>query len=179
NELEKLMYENFKYVGAPQYDESEIEFASKLKQTYDYIPDELPGSGTNLNSEVKSQVEKMYNSGNKVINDFIIPHVTNDYRSPGSTDVGDVSWLTPTAQIRVVCYPHNSPGHSWQNVSCGVTSIADKGLITAGKVIAGTAIDIFEDPSLLEKAKEEFVERAKEGYTCPIPEGVVPIVPGN
>lgn len=179
NELEKLLYENFKNIGAPEYDKNEIEFAAKLKKTYDYITDELPGSATNLNLEVKNQVEKIYNSGNKVLNEFIIPHFPNDYRSPGSTDVGDVSWLTPTAQIRVVCYPHNSPGHSWQNVSCGTTSIADKGLIVAGKVIAATAIDIYEDPSLLEKVKEEFIERTKEGYTCPIPEGVDPIVPGN
>ena len=32
----------------------------------------------------------------------------------GSTDVGDVSWVCPTAQIYTACVARGTPGHSWQ-----------------------------------------------------------------
>ena len=60
----------------------------------------------------------------------------------GSTDVGDVRagafrWRRSTST-----FPAQAPGHSWQNVSCGRTSIAHKNMLLAGKVIAATAIDL-------------------------------------
>jgi len=97
----------------------------------------------------------------------------------GSTDVADVSWQTPTAQIRCTTYPANSPGHSWQNVSCGNSTIGFKGTINAGKVIAASAIDIFINPDVLIGAKEEFEEKTVNGYLCPIPDGVPPTIPGQ
>ena len=33
-----------------------------------------------------------------------------------------------------------------------------------------------ERPDILAKAREEFELRTAEGYTCPIPEGAVPII---
>ncbi len=95
------------------------------------------------------------------------------FRSMGSTDVGDVSWLVPTAQINTVCFASKAPGHSWQNVSCGHTSIGHKGLLHAGKVLAGAAIDLFEQPELIEEAKKEFEAAAKGGYYCPVPADAV------
>src|SRR5258707_9912844 len=32
----------------------------------------------------------------------------------GSTDVADVSWITPTVQAWVACYAFGTPLHSWQ-----------------------------------------------------------------
>ena len=58
-----------------------------------------------------------------------------------STDVGDVSWLTPTAQFNAVTWVSGSPGHSWQNVATGKTSIAHKGLLFAAKVLAAATAD--------------------------------------
>ena len=42
--------------------------------------------------------------------------------------------------------------------------------MTAARVLAATAIDLYENEDLLEKAKEEFKISAADGYTCPIPE---------
>ena len=95
----------------------------------------------------------------------------------GSTDVGDVSWLTPTAQIHVAAWPNGCPGHSWQNVSCDRTEIGHKAALCAGKVLAATAIDLFEDTSLLDEARAEFEKRTKDGYVCPIPKDAVPVIP--
>jgi aminobenzoyl-glutamate utilization protein B len=87
--------------------------------------------------------------------------------------VGDVSWLTPTAQFTAVTWPSGSPGHSWQNVSCGKTSIAHKGMLYAAKVLSGAAADLMTKPKILAQAKEEFSLTAAEGYDCPIGPDVV------
>ena len=94
--------------------------------------------------------------------------------SPGSTDVGDVSWLTPTAQFTAVTWPSLCPGHSWQNVSCGATSVAHKGLLYAAKVLAGACADLMTNSAVLTQAREEFDITAEEGYDCPIGPDVVP-----
>ena len=97
-----------------------------------------------------------------------MPYVPADYMSPGSTDVGDVSWLTPTAQFNAATWPSNCPGHSWQMVSTGKTSFAHKAMLYAGQVLAGTACDLMTDPSILEKARAEFEDTAAGGYDCPL-----------
>lgn len=44
-------------------------------------------------------------------------------------------------------------GHSWQLVAQGKAPVAHAAMLQAGRVMAGTAIDLFESPELLEKAK--------------------------
>ena len=73
--------------------------------------------------------------------------------------------------------PIGALGHSWQNVSCGGTDLGRKAAVHAGKVLAAAAIDLLTDPALLEAAKAEFRKQTAEGYTCPIPEDAVPVVP--
>lgn len=92
----------------------------------------------------------------------------------GSTDVGDVSWVCPTAQVNTACYASGTPGHSWQLVAQGKAPVAHAAMLQAGRVMAGTAIDLFESPELLEKAKAEHAARVGDGYVCPIPAGVKP-----
>jgi len=115
--------------------------------------------------------------GKKALNDFVAPLYCGHFFSPGSSDVGDVSWQTPTAQINTVTFPSGAPGHSWQNVSCGATSIGDKGLLFAGKVLAATAVDLLEQPALLAAARAEFDAAARKagGYVCPIPPDAKPV----
>lgn len=89
---------------------------------------------------------------------------------PGTSDVGDVSWVVPTVQCMVACEPIGTPLHTWQVVSTGKTSIAHKGMLHAGKVMAATAIAVLQNPEVLEKAKLELIEqRNGEEYVCPIP----------
>ena len=87
------------------------------------------------------------------MNDFLLPLYQGDAFEPGSTDVGDVSWQCPTAQIHVATWPNGCPGHSWQNVSCGRTDIGHKAALHAGKVLAAAAMDLLTQPALLEEAK--------------------------
>ena len=110
----------------------------------------------------------------KALNDFLMPEFSCSTTFPGSTDVGDVSWQTPTGQINVVTWPSFCPGHSWQAVAAGKSSVAHKGMLTAGKVLAGAAIDLIEQPELLKAIREEFEIRTREGFASPIPDGATP-----
>jgi aminobenzoyl-glutamate utilization protein B len=73
----------------------------------------------------------------------------------GSTDVGDVSWVVPTAGFTTACWVPGTPAHSWQAVAAGGTSIGRKGMILAARVLAATASDLFRDPKTLEDARAE------------------------
>ena len=109
------------------------------------------------------------------INNYLMPLYHSTAFCAGSTDVGDVSWQTPTAQIQCAGFVSGAPGHSWQNVSCGGSSIGHKALLLAGKVLALSAIDLYEKPELLKEARAEFEKRTESGYVCPIEEGAKPI----
>ncbi len=172
--LEKLFHEKMQEVPLPEYTEEEWAYATALKATYPGAG-ELPGLGAKVNREIAAEVEKQSEGGKRALNDFVLPFYHGEDFSPGSTDVGDVSWLTPTAQFTAVCETSGVPGHSWQIVSCGASSIGDKGMLYATKVLCLAAIDLFEKPELLAAARTEFKERTKKGYTCPIEPGAVPI----
>lgn len=172
--LETLAYQNFEELGVPSYTEEEIAFAAKIKESYPPVT-QLPGYAAKHSAAAKKFVKEQSDNLQKPMFDFLLPMYSGDDFSPGSTDVGDVSWLTPTVQVHVACWPSGAPGHSWQVVTCGKSGIAHKGLLHAGKVIAATAIDLFENPELLKKAQAEFAERSEDGYVCPIEPDAVPI----
>src|SRR5260370_14252580 len=64
----------------------------------------------------------------------------------GSTDVGDVSWVVPTAGFSTSCWVPGTPGHSCQAVAAGGTSIGRKGMDLRARVLAGTAWDLYHKP---------------------------------
>ena len=172
--LEGCLYENMKALPLPEYTPEERAFAKALRRTY--TAEGLPGLGAKKDAAIALEVEKLSDGGRKELNDFLLPWYSGEDFTPGSTDVGDVSWLTPTAQFTALCFPAGAPGHSWQNVSCGGTSIGDKGMLWAAKVLCGAAADLFSDPALLAAARADFAGRtAKHGYVCPIPPEAVPV----
>ncbi|MDR3120411.1 MAG: amidohydrolase [Clostridiales bacterium] len=178
--LEKALYKNFQEIGVPKYTDEELAFAAAVKKTYDdRVPSRLPGGATDTHPEIEAFVREASRGGTLVMNDFLIPQCDSRHQSMGSTDVADVSWLTPTGQIHVAARPHNAPGHSWQVVSCGKSTIGHKAVLFAGKVLAATAIDLLLDPETLLRAKAEHAEKTKAGYLCPIPDGEPPRVPGE
>jgi aminobenzoyl-glutamate utilization protein B len=97
---------------------------------------------------------------------------------PGSTDVSDVSWITPTAQITTATWALGIPGHSWAVTATGAMSIGHKGMLHAAKVMAMTGADLITNPDLLKAARDEFAEStAGRPYQCPIPAHVQPRQP--
>ncbi len=170
--LEQLLYDNLVQAPAPAYTDEEWQFAQALRETYPH--EGLPGSNVETNPVLRRQISQLSEKGSKAINDFVVPYYPASPYSPGSTDVGDVSWLTPTAQFETATWPSQIPGHSWQVVATGKTGIAHKGLIYAAKVLAGAAMDLMENPDIVKKAREEFLETAAAGYDCPIGPEVKP-----
>lgn len=106
--------------------------------------------------------------------DEVLPLSFSD-KTSGSSDVGDVSWVVPTAQVLIGCEPQGTPPHSWQWVANGKSSVAHKGLLAAGKVIATTAYDLFTQPELLAQAKAEHQKMLNGAtYKSAIPSEVLP-----
>ena len=172
--IEKALYANMEAIGLPDYDEADITLAKALKASYGGSG--IDGiKGAREDAALKKQALALSENGQKPINDFLLPLYSATSFSPGSTDVGDVSWLTPTSQIETVCWPAGVPGHSWQIVACGKSALAHKGMLLAAKVLAATAVDLMTDEQLLSDAKAEFAERTASGYVCPIEPGAVPI----
>ena len=92
------------------------------------------------------------------INDAAIISDLHTDKDQGSTDVGDVSYVVPTVGVETATWVPGTSPHSWQAVACGGTDIGIKGMVVAAKTMAFTAIDLFTNPELIRKAKEELKE---------------------
>ena len=169
--LEKLLFDNMSELGAEKYTDEEWEFAKALKATYNN--NELQGISAKYDRGAKNYVKEKSEDGTRAINDFVVPLYQGEHFSPGSTDVGDVSWQTPTAQLNVTCFCAGAPGHSWQNVSMAKSSIGHKGLINAGKILAMSAIELYENPEIIKTAREEFKNSLEGEFVSPIPDGEI------
>ena len=170
--LEELLYRIFNEVGLPEYSAEEKTLAEALRKTYDVTT--APGIAAGFDADIAADVAERTNGLSDALCGFIMPEYHSTGFVAGSTDVGDVSWQTPAAQVHCVTFPFGAAGHSWQNVSCGGTSLGHKGLINAAKIIACAAIELMNDPETLQKARDEFTRRTKSGYVCPIEPDAVP-----
>ncbi|MEM8847909.1 MAG: amidohydrolase, partial [Bacteroidota bacterium] len=85
-------------------------------------------------------------------------------RAYGSTDVGDVSFTVPTVGMGTATWVPGTPAHSWQAVAAGGTSIGTKGMMIAAKTLTLTALELFQDTKIVEKAKAEFEERRGKDF---------------
>lgn len=94
----------------------------------------------------------------------VMPFVADPAATPTSTDVGDVSWMVPTAGLRTATWVPGTPAHSWQAVAAGGTAIGIKGMMTAAKVLTLGAIELYLQPELLTAVKAEFRERRGESF---------------
>lgn len=94
---------------------------------------------------------------------------------PGSSDVGDVSWVCPVTQCGTSTWPKGTAAHSWQAVACGKSDFAHRGMLYAGEIIAATAIDIYQNPEVIETAWKQLREKTCGlPYNCPIPKEITP-----
>lgn len=92
----------------------------------------------------------------------------------GSSDVGDVSWITPTVQILSCAAAFGTPWHSWQYVAQGKLPAAHKAMTHAATVIAATALELVTRPELLAAARAEHAAvTAVTPYVCPIPKDLL------
>ena len=74
----------------------------------------------------------------------------------GSTDVGDVSKVTPTMGIAVQSLPLDVSLHTWAATACHGTSIGHKAAITAAHALALLGYDLFTDAGLRAAVRADF-----------------------
>jgi len=78
--------------------------------------------------------------------------------SGGSDDIGNVSWVAPTAPLFYPANIPNLPGHNWANAIAMATPIAHKGVIAGSKVMALSMVDFLTRPELVQAAKTYFTD---------------------
>lgn len=139
--LADVMYANLKIVGGVVYDEEETKFAAEIMKSYDAQGETLTSA-----QEIKPFELKLKGGG-------------------GSTDVGDISWVCPTTGIRTATWVPGTVPHSWQAVAAGGTSIGHKGMMVAAKTLSLSAIDLYLQPNLLDKADQELSKRRGKDFT--------------
>ena len=132
--LATVMDENLRDVGGVVWDAQERAFAEAMQK-------QLPTTTAKLESAAEVQPMKIGGAGG------------------GSTDVADVSWVTPTVGMSAATWVPGTPGHSWQAVAAGGTSMATKGGVVAAKSMALTGAALLRDPATIEKAKAELKEK--------------------
>jgi aminobenzoyl-glutamate utilization protein B len=135
NTLSQVVLQNLRALNDLEFTEEEIRFAVRIQETLD---DPKPLDSVGEVEDVSGMVGK------------------------GSTDVGDVSWVVPTTGFGTTCWVPGTPGHSWQAVAAGGTSIGRKGMQLAARVIAATAWDLFENPKIIDAAQSEHQKRTGE-----------------
>ncbi len=171
----KIMDEKLREaVAETVYTAEELAYADEISKTFpkaegafDKMKPLMDDAGRQLAKELET----------KTICDQVLPYLMGMKASAGSTDVGDTSWVTPTAQFRGTCCALGTPGHSWQFVAQNNTGIAHKGMLAAGKAMALTAVELMQRPDVIAKAKAEFEESMNgRKYICPIPDGVEPAI---
>ena len=148
----ELFQKNIELVGMPTWTEEEHEFAKALQRE---LGEEEKGMPTEVDS-LKDPGHSTFVGG-------------------GSSDVGDVTLIAPTATIRFPGQVPEAIGHHWSSVSCNYGSTAWKGLNAGAKAMAASAIDLLTKPEALKKLREEFEAYSKDHpYKSFLPEDADP-----
>ncbi len=138
--LARVMDANLRMVGGYTFTEEEKAFAMKIQETF---AGKVPAlESTNM----------------------IEPFQVREEGTGGSTDVGDISWVVPTAGLSAATWVPGTAAHSWQAVAAGGTSIGHKGMMVAAKTMALTAMDLFNSPEVIEKAWTELRQRQGDNF---------------
>lgn len=137
--LARIMHKNLVKVGGVKYSAADTEFANKILDTY----------SIDVSLEDAQKIEEF---------------VVREKGTGGSTDVGDVSWLVPTAGMSAATWVPGTSAHTWQAVAAGGTDIGINGMMVAAKTLTLTAIDIFNDPAVTQKAKAELIRRQGKNF---------------
>jgi len=164
----QIINERMKQLGAPAFDEADLELAHQLKNTLP--PEQVDGTLRTYRMDAEQLGDPLCDRVLDAVGSFTQGEVT-----AGSTDVGDVSYIVPTGQFTTCCMPLAVAIHSWQSCASTGSSIGAKGMILAAKVLALTGLDLLTKPDVVAAAKQEFKKKTGgKGYVSPLPEGLKP-----
>jgi aminobenzoyl-glutamate utilization protein B len=153
--LQEAMQANLEVVGPPSFPEVFQEFARDLQG---YLEIDQKG----LDTEIKPLKPEPEPPGG------------------GSTDVAEVSWITPAASLTVTTAAAGIPWHSWATSASHGTEGSVQGAEVAAKVLALTGVDLLMKPELRADARAFFLEKTGgEPYVSPVPPDQGPPLPGR
>ncbi|EPJ45105.1 MAG: hypothetical protein OFPII_30250 [Osedax symbiont Rs1] len=161
--LTDRMYSAMQKVGPIQYSPSEYQFAEQLNQSCAGQQIDNFFENPFFIDQPEAALPKAAIYGD------IFPCSNQLDICNGSNDLGDVSWITPTANIYTACLTTGSSVHTWQaTATCGM-SIGHKGMLFAAKALALTAVDLLQNPEHLQLARQEFTQfTAGKPYCSPL-----------
>lgn len=147
----ELLYDNMRRIGAPQFTEEDHALAKAIQKSLGKPETGMPTTITPL-----------------------APPAAN-YTGGLATDAADVSWQAPTATLLAAAYPPGLPNHNWGVTATAATRIGHQAMLSAARYMAASAVDLIEQPDLLQGMKDEFKERTS-GVTWKsmIPDGNQP-----
>jgi aminobenzoyl-glutamate utilization protein B len=162
--LEQAMQRQFDRLGPVPFDAADRQYAAEIQRTLSR--EDIASAYQRVGVPIRE---------NTPLCDFVVPYGTTGAPMMASTDVGDVSWVVPTAQARVATHAIGTPGHSWQITAQGKSGQAKKGMVHAAKVMAGLAVEALTDPKLIAAAKADQAARTSVlPYECPLPPDIKP-----
>ena len=169
--LARLCYQQMKNLGPPWRTASERDYLAGYQAT---VAPERIVSDRGLAPDV-DPVERERLIRSNPWGEFILPYHPSNLVMPGSSDMGDVSFITPLLQFHTACFAIGTAAHSWQWTAQGKSEVALDGLCYAARVLADTASALVEQPELLTQARAELEHRLQgKKYFCPIPPEVHP-----
>ncbi|WP_320203279.1 M20 family metallopeptidase [Agrobacterium rosae] len=170
--LENAIHDNLVSIGPVPFDEADIDFARKIQATF---TDEAIKSSIRL-YQIKNDVfSNQKIDGSTPLHLGLRDFEGQSHFRAGSTDVGDVSRVTPTAQCWAPAWAIGTNPHTWQVVAQGRSPGAHKAMVHAAKTLAATGLDLATSTGLLAHAKAEWREKIQnEPYVCPIPVHISP-----
>lgn len=124
--------------GAAMMTETEVEIIEEKK-----VDNKIPV--LTLNDLVMKQAEEIH-----------APQIAPAREKTGSTDFGNVMRRVPGTCARIAFVAPGAAAHSQEYIEAGKTEAAHDAVIYGAKILAGTALELIEDPELLKQAKEEF-----------------------
>jgi len=163
--VDDLLHATMESLGAPTFTSEEHAWARALQATFvdgtlRKALDELRRRGTDLGQPGDPRATLI---------ESILPNNAYDEPAGGSTDVGDVSYVVPTGEVRIVTAPVGMPGHSWQNCASVGSPIGRRGMLFAAQVLAAAACELMRDPALLARAQDEHRRlTADRPYVSPV-----------
>ena len=151
--LQEAAQKNLEIAGPPAYTEAEQSFARELQG---FLKIEQKGLSTSIQPLA---AEPQPAEG-------------------GSTDVAEVSRITPTVSFTVASAGAGLPWHSWATSASHGVSGASRAAQVAARALALNGVDLLTDPDLLKRARAFFLEKkGEQPYESPIPVDQKPPLP--
>ena len=128
------LYEALKIVGPPKWSSEDIVFMEKL------VAEVKPGAQMNLHKEIA-----YFNKG---VDSF-------------GQDDGELSWRIPLGRLNWA-YPEEIPIHHWAWTALSGNKASNPGPIMVCEALALATVNLFKNPMIIEKAKNELIKKTQE-----------------